>query len=445
MPKQISQDWSRTSTRPLYINLNMYLDGAWTHITTYSYVQSIAITMATNTAFSGTLSLFDHYGDLLTNNLLGPALLIPMQLTFGWADDKNPSEIPTYNGTIIRGTGQFTRTGTRGFLEFIANYSSQAILDKTAGPRVFAAGLTASAIVQQIATAFGWTNAIIETSYDPLQEFNLGDQSIYEFLTQTLTPYARNSKNEQFVWYFDAAGIFHFHSPRYQALQTNPTNGYYPQLAWKYLATADYTGDCISFTPTDNIIQAGQAGGQDATIVSINSDTGQVQEFKTQAEGGPNLNDGSSANTAGVRFTPHEDVVSNTRYNNQPNDQAYLTSSARNGAESTARLPHYHMNARYSQYAEMQAMGTHRVKVLDFISVRAINFQGYDQYTSGVFQTYVVTHSLDRTGWKTNFTLRRLGQPEIVGGTSQIPVTAVSTLSDPGTLLLGPASEIYGN
>lgn len=444
MPTQITKDWSRNSARPLYMRVDMEIDPPnWIHVSTYYNIQSLNVSMSTEGAFTGTITLFDHYATLLNNNVFSPALSLNMRIKFGWADDENPDEIPTFEAVAIRGTPTFSRTGTKGFFEFIQGVASQVVTNKEAGPRSFPAGLLASTIATQIATAYQW-DYIIEpsNSTDLLPEQNLGDQTAFEFLTQTLVTQTRNDQNEFFLQFFDQYGVFHFHSPRYHALDAPPLVGTNPILAWKYLYGADYNGDCISFTPTDNIIINGQEGGDDGTIVTIDSQSGAARENKSLASGGPNLNDGTPSNTAGKRWTPHEDKISNTRYNDQPNDKSYLTAKARDSAALNPALTHQHMKSRFSQVAEAMVMGNHRVRINDFVSVRALDFQGYDQFTSGVFQVRTVTHLIDMSGWKTKYTLWREGQPG-VSGSDQISVNATSTISDPGNLVLGPP-ENYG-
>jgi hypothetical protein len=449
MPSYCSQNWSRNSTKALYFSIYAWINGVKTYIPAYQYLQAINVLIPLRDAqgrggaISGTITLYDHYSDLITGNVLAAFVNLPMTISWCWTDDPNPP--PVFSVTVTHIAPSFSRTGTRGLFTFIQGIAAQSTLDKTAGPRAFAAGFTISQIFTQIAQSFQWQylvepSNVADTNTVPL--IVPGQATMFDFISQTLLPLARNANNEPFNFYFDIDGVAHFHSDRYLALETPPPQGTNPQLSWKYLYGDDYTGDCISFLPLDNILNAGQTGGTDSTLVGIDSQSGAATEYASQNEGGPNLNDGSPVDTAGVGWSPDESTVPNTRYNNQRYDQSYLISTLRVNSQALANISRLHMRSRYSQYAEATVMGTHFVRVNDFVSVRSIDYNGIDSYLSGVFEVQCVEHMIDTTGWHTKFTLRRLGQPEVSDG-NQITVNRTSTLTDPGNLILGPTPD-YG-
>ena len=397
------------------------------YIPAYKYLQSLELTMTAGDekhgvggAISGSMVLFDRYSELFTDQVfIGGSWAVNINFQWGDAIVGTPYyQNPTFNMMAIRSVPMFTRSGIGATFDLVGAYTVPAYQNIGLGPRNFPAGMLISDMVTAIASWFGW-NTTIEPTFGVLKDpFDMGDRSPLEFIFQVLLPRARNKNNEAFDGsrWEATHNMLYFCSKRYlvASLGLVQTYGNAPGLNWKYVYGADYTGDVISFTPTDDSFILGQVGGTDMTHVAVNSYEGSADEYQSTQEGGPtNFDDDSKGGVAGIRTTD-EAVVPNMRLNQSasPTDQNYHLAKSRHLTEYLGQITHKHMTARFSQSAEMVTIGSHHVRPNDFISARALDFQGYDMYTGGIYQVMLMTHTLDSSGWKTKYNLARMGLPD---------------------------------
>lgn len=372
------------------------------------YVQSLAVELVTNGSWTAQLTLFDPTGDALESLILAQAANRNIDVTFGWEDQE--SAWRRLSGYTLQYQPTFEPAGTTLVLEIVARSIGAALLNKKI--RSFPDGTRASDIVLAIAADNGWRTSdlkgrlTVERTEPPLENpCNTSGESDMKFIADMLVPQAVNAQGiGGFRAFFDEEGAYHFHTPNFL-----------PGAIKNYRFGHDISGEVLSFAPQDTAIFGVLNGGGNSRFTSAASLEGGTSEAKSSitsafgSTGQPQIQDASAKTGLGSGL--HSVVNFNVRHT----------------AENERRARHLH--ALYSAYqvqGALSVIGTHDVRIVDYIDFAYIKRDGTQHYLSGSYQVFKINHNVEGGGWTTEFTVLRTGiapQP----GTD--PLVASSTVS----------------
>lgn len=417
------------SYAPLFSTLSMTVAGVKTNIPTQQFLQGLTVDLVGQGSWKGTIELFDADGDYLENLIIGSGFDRQVEFQFGW-DDLNSASLPVYRGSILKYTPTFSVEGIHLRAEVVVTPLLASVVDKR--PLFFPANMTASAIFRQIAADRGWRttdtagNSTVEDTVGFLDSYAYRNESDINFVINRLLKQSVNERGEAFRFFFDSAGVVHFHSFK----RGGDGNEY--DLAAEYIYTADSRGEVIHFAPTDNSFEAALTGGGNANFWGVDSLGGSSLQRTASSLGGV-TNESAQTVVGDAAFkTDIAPGKENSRTFVQTRD---INELARLSASRWSSL------ANVAYQASLDVRGTHAVDPYDFIKVRYIKKDGSDHYMSGVFQVGSVTHHFGLQGFTTSMALLRMGTRQITGA-SQIEATtkaAAVVTSDTQSSVNGPS------
>lgn len=381
----------------MQIELSLISGGVLVQIPAREHFSNLQLTEVSAGAWRGTLVLTDP-SDTLEPLLVAAGADRNIRVRFNW-EDQQLAEAPTVDAYVIQYTPEFTPQSTTFTAELTGRSAVEASLNKRV--RAFTAGTSIAAIVQELADDRGWKEPLIEPTVATTNEpFSTSGESDLEFVRKQLAPLARNAEGEGgYQVYVDVRDRFHFHTPRYQR-SSEPVRS--------YVFTRDSAGEVISFRPTDNSVIASLLGAGNSIFRSFDSRGGSP----IQVTADNNTLEGQTS-----RLYPDSTAVPNlgTTIN-------YVDLPARDRAELEAQAQARIDDLRRAYFsAEMEVVGTHAVRVFDFIEVTWVTRRDRPHFLSGTFQVTDVTHDVGSNSWTTRFALSRAGVRAGVPGTVPLP------------------------
>ncbi len=382
-------------------------------IPAHEFLQSIDFESVSLGAWKGTVTLFDADGEFLEDLLIAAGIDRDLAVRFNW-DDRPLSDAPIFRGRILVPNHTFMSTGIMLVLELTAKEVADAVLDKKV--RSFEPGLKISDMVSQIAADRGWAvtdrfgRPTIEPTRDAMTEpFATSTESDVRFIEEQLRPQAVNSNGVAgYKFFFDQEGAVHFHTPTF-----------IPQIAKRYIFARDPNGEVISFSPSETSYLAHLFGAaRSETQAAASLPASAVSADTTIDKPVDGTVDEVSADSSAVL-----DIGSRV-----PNRTAVTARDAdelsRITADRRARLSEQHITAK------LDVLGTHDLRVLDYVDFVYTTRNGTPHYLSGRYLIQKIRHRLDTSGWRTTFSLSKHGfqrQPGTIPRTSFRSVTPRET------------------
>jgi hypothetical protein len=367
------------------------------NIETHNHLQAFEVVLTHESAWMGSVTLHDHEGFELEQLFIGAGRGRKLYLRWGWDRGFGVESFPQYIATITQYKPEYTPEGVNIVIDFIATPGVEPVLDRTAAPRSWEAGKTATEIFNDIAGKWNWIttdrngNPTVEDSDGTLPEMSMAEESDIKFIKESLVPKAMNGDKQHFVFRI-ARDAVHFHS-----------HDYIKQSAAVYNFARNAFGDVIRFSPTDTGLFATIWGARASIYEGVNSVEGTRQETETADD----------ANVEGGQTIVPQDAQYFEEYGTGV--KAKVPVSARTPEELEREVVSKLQRMREIAYvADLEVRGTHAVNPQDFVTVNYYLPDGSIHYLSGTFRCMEVTQRVDSGGWVTSMKLHREGtrQPE---------------------------------
>jgi hypothetical protein len=381
------------SYAPLLFDLSFVLkDGREVVIKATDILQSISIEASEKSFWSGQIVLFDYEFEYLENVLLSLGPERYMRFKWGWDVGRNTTEFPLYYGRIMKITPSYTHEGATFTLDLLQAEPPVALFDRP--PLSWPAGMTASDIVRELASQYGWKTVdpngrqTIQDSVGTLGELSLSGESAYKFARESLLPKARDTDGNAFSMFWRVSGEVHFHTPNYLD----------KEIAARYTFARSVMGDVISFSPTDESAFEAIYNRGKTVFYGFDSKTGEKLEIETDKDG----------HVPGTSPTVVKDAK---HYRDTPGDVTRRVYVSARDAEEFEHLVYTRMRdfSTATYRASMEVRGTHNVQQLDLVEVQYFKGNGQPHYLSGIYTVHKVEQKLDAGGWTTTFELLREG------------------------------------
>jgi len=360
------------------------------------YLQSISVELTAEGAWTATVEMFDASGDFLEDLIL--ATKGTRKFLFSWDWDDNQSSAsdlkpPIMVGGINAYKPRFTPEGIGITLEMTSVQALDSVLDKKSS-RSFPKGTKLSLFAKSIADERGWDTqqgTTIDTSDEPSKvEGSWSTSSDVSILKALLNPpyNLRNKDGRVYRCYFDAAGVFHFH----------PSDFLEPRIVRTYTYARDANGTVLSFEPESSSIEAALLGSSEAVYMGTDSVSGTAQTQETNTSKGPK----------GTTLPVYDDAEYADDLGAGVKAKIIIPSRDRQEFEDAVAVAYERMrDATVS--ADMSVVGTHEFKVCDYVEVIYTTKKGQTHYLSGVYRVNKIRHTLNNSGWETDFGLNRSG------------------------------------
>jgi len=364
-------------------------------IPTHQYLQAFEVTAAHDSAWKGSITLFDRTSIELETLFIGAGHSRLLYLRWGWDYGQGVTANPQYIARILRYTPEFSPEGVTITLDFVAAPAVEPLLDRTRQPRSWPAGMLASDVFRKVAEKWGWATvdqhgrSTVEDSVGELPELSMSEESDIKFIRETLLPKSQNADKQHFLFWF-ARDTVHFHSVNYTK-----------KSAAVYEFARDAYGDVVRFAPVDTGLFATIWGGRRAIYEAVNSVEGTRTEQETSDD----------TNVEGGKTVVFQDA----QYFEQFGDgvKAKIPVSARTPEELEREVATKLQQMRELTYsANLEVRGTHAVAPQDLVTVNYHLPDGSAHYLSGTFKSREVTHRVDSGGWVTSMVLHRPGAKE---------------------------------
>lgn len=397
------------SNAPFQVEIDFITGGRSIRIPSQNFFQALDVEAVSDGAWTGTLTLYDKDGEFLEDLLIGAGIDRYVRVRFNWQDD-GLDRAPIYQGLVAVPQHVFLPDGIILNLELTAQPVIEAVADRR--PRAFREGLTISEMVRAIASDRGWAvtdyfgTPTIEDTVDPMTEpFSAVGESDVAFIKNQLRKQAVNADGVGgYRFYFDPQGACHFH-----------TDNFIRPRVKRYVYSRASDGEIIMFSPSETSYLAQIGGAGNAQFRSAASLPGSQVAKESSVESG--LADGGQNVEATSTAVPDiGDGVS-----------AILNITARD-VEELERVAN-DRRTRMSQMhitAEMDVLGTHDVRVMDYVEVLYLKGNGRPHYLSGRYKITKHRHRVDNTGWRTTFSLSREGVLPQPGTVSRTGVRTVN-------------------
>lgn len=355
------------------------------------FLQSITVEASSIGSWTATVELFDANGDYLEELILSTRGTRRFLFRWGWDMGKGLDANPQYVGGINSYLPKFTPDGVGITLEMTFDKALDAALDKRT--RSYPEGTKPSKIAMDIATERGWLSreSMIETNDKPIT-FPLSWSGFSDlYILDDLVGKRINAvtlAGKSYRWYFDTSGALHFHSDAFTI----------PTVTKTYRYARDASGEVLSFEPEDENIKAALLGGSDANWKGSNSNAGVRQEDKTTGDKAPK----------GAKLTVQDDAT------HRPD----LGTGIKSSIIVPSRDPETFAAAVQAQYdrmrnilvsAKLSVVGTHEVRVGDYVDILYTTKSGRSHYLAGKYRVNKLRHNVSTSGWTTEFDLQRPG------------------------------------
>lgn len=400
----------RDSAAPYVMDITAFLPGqAAVVIPATEHFLSLSISRKAEGAWRGSMVLFDKNTTFIDDIILGLGPEGRLRIRWNWdgPGGSNLAAADTYIARLHKPMPKYTIDGLTMTVELMsADIYTQQFHRK---PRSYPEQTKLSAIVADIAEDRGWRlvdddgNPTVEESDEPVVgPFSTNGETDFAFIRHQLLPYAVNEQKDRYLFYFDqdktGTPIVHFHSSAYQRGKAGGES-----VAATYLFSRDAFGEVIEFEPQDRTFEAAFAGAANSEVTGNDTMRGQPSNNPTDAERG--------------------DAESNRRIHQDERfklaapaeRQAKIGMITRTEAELKQKAQHrYSRVNEMGQRAVMTVMGTHAVRVLDYVDVQYLRSDGRPHHMSGVYRVYEVEHEVGGT-WQTTFNMARQGNRRTSG------------------------------
>lgn len=363
------------------------------------YLQSIQFELSTNGAWVGTVGLFDANDTGLEDLFMAAALQRKLVVRFGWDDTGGVAALPQWVAGIMKFEPSFTAQGVGLTLHVLPDVTLRESLDRRM--RSWPAGTDVDEVFLSIARDRAWLTTgkdgrtTVQKSTTKLPETVQSGETDLAFVNKYVAPYARDDQGRGgFRCYLDSDNAVHFHNTYFTT----------PEIAARYRFARSAMGDVVEFSPSDTSQMAAMMGAGNTQYEGIDSLGG------VRVEVSANSRDG----VPGVPTTVVRDATHTA-------DLGAGLHSRRSLSErdpdlfAAAVATKYEEMRRVSYTAVLRVRGTHAVRPMDFVDVEYIRPDNRRHYLSGLFQVHSLRHSLDSSGWLTEFSLFRTGTPEADG------------------------------
>ena len=384
-------------------SIELEIGGRIQQIAAHDFLQSIEVESSTNASWTGTVVLYDQRGARLEDALLGSGALPTVRLRFNW-EEFGLRNAPLLEGKVIKPSFVWMPDGIQITWEVLAGAVLDATLDLRT--RAFDAGQRISDIVRSIAQDRGWRttdergNPTIEDTDAAVDHpFSTTDESDVRFINEQLRKQAVNADGTAgYAFYFDTVGAVHFH-----------TSDFLRPREKTYTFGRDSAGEVISFAPANTGVFAAILGSANSEVRGTSSLAAAQTGADGRAQDGLD-GDGDSV-VADATAVPDLGSGVQSAQNIVARDASEMLRIAKDRRERASRLVYT---------AELDVVGTHDLRVFDFVNIRYVLSTGRLHFLSGRFRVMKIRHRYDNSRWKTTFTLARQGvQPNVEGTVSR--------------------------
>lgn len=399
MPSQVS-----SNVAPV-VQIELISGSTVIPILTHHYFQSLEITERAVGSFHGVVQLFDPTYDFLEGLVLAAGSDRFIRLRWGWDElGLSAANVPTVTGFIVKYTPEFMPHGIQLTIELISGNAKTSMLDRLV--RSFPEQTRVSDIVQAIADERGWT-AFIEGTDKPWPEpLSSAGESDVAFIKALVSKALSPSGEGGYVFYFDVQDRLHFHTTSFAAEGSVRSK--------QYIVARDNAGEVLSFAPSDSSFFAAMLGAGKSVFRATTSTEAAAIASEATVETG--------LNNSGTRIDPSASAWPDFG----SGIQSFINFVTRHKDELDANArARYEEMRRITYPAKMETIGTHDLRVLDFVDVQYIKPDGQPHYLSGQFRVLSLKHRVDAQGWRTEFDLARSGRDP---GAGTVPLSGASTL-----------------
>lgn len=385
-----------TSYAAFTVEIDFITGGRQIRVPAQDYFQALDFEVPDEGAWKGTLTLYDKDSAFLEDLLIGAGVDRNVRVRFNWTE-LGLRNAPLFTGFILTPQHAFLPDGIILNLELTATVVGTAAADKRT--RSFREGMRVSEIVRAIARDRGWNTVdfagkpTIEDTVGELSEpFSTVDESDLRFIREQLLKHAINADGDaDYRFYVDQTNAVHFHTYDFLAPRTKQ---------FDFARGGD--GEVLLFAPSETSYLAQIGGGGNAKFRSSSSlDGSEIAQEGTVRAGVEG--DGDRVDSTSTSVRDLGDGVSSI----QPITARDLEELQRVARTRRAAFSKYHISA------DMDVLGSHDLRTLDYVDFRYLKRTGGEHYLSGKYQIRKLRHRLDNTGWRTTYALSRSGiQPQ---------------------------------
>ena len=364
-------------------------------IPAHEFLQSIVVEASSEGSWTATVELFDAQGEYLENLILSTRGTRRFLFRWGWDNGNGLDGNPQFLGGINTYVPKFTPEGVGISLQMTFDKALDAVLDRRI--RSYPEGTKPSKIATDIARERGWlgsdfaTAPTIETDDKPITfPLSWSGQSDLFILNELVGPRINTvtSKGKAYSWYFDTSGALHFHSAAFVNQK--------PAKSYRY--ARDASGDVISFEPEEANISAAMLGGGEAIWKGSNSNAGTRQEDKTTGDKAPK----------GATIVSQDDATHRPDLGVGTKASILVPSRDKASFEAAVQAQFDRMRNTLVK-ANMTVVGTHEVRVGEYVEVVCTTKSGLSHYLAGKYRVNKLKQNLNSGGWTTDFELQRPG------------------------------------
>jgi hypothetical protein len=391
----------KDSYAPLVVDVK-YDRGPGTDVVdVFGFFVSLSLELKSEGVWSASLTLFDKNEEFLIGRFVPGDDFSRFVMRWAWDNDANGLfNAPYYAGRIIKVSPEYQDDGVSLTFDLVPFTAGDALIVRDALPRAFGY-MRASEIVKAISKANHWDllPEFIEDTVGRVGPFNLGAQSHFEFIMQTLLPLAHNDNQDAYVFYFDARGRIHFHGKSYPYAPNTPEDAR-ERKPRRYYYGRDVAGEMFGFVE----------GTGNGVISTIDSKAGEGTEIKHTATKGVPKEDGNTETTAPPVVVGAEDGVPNTGAATKHTSFIHVTARTREEAYQRATQRFAKLRARaYKATAEVK--GNHYIQPTALVDISYYDQRDRPHYLSGLFSVSTIAHTVDSGGWLMTMNVSRKGTP----------------------------------